>query len=191
MQQKNSALLILIAVVFVSILVMIIPTFGSKNISRVSLNKKLNLDLILNDDKDIKLIFFGYSACPDICSPRLEAINNYYKSIDKSNKNRIGVEFLDISSPIDKSLPQRYAEFFNINFKGIYLDLNILREYTKAFEVYFSKSLLNETEYDHTGNLYVVKKTNNSKYLRYIYNSYPYDFEQINKDIKGLLDESY
>ncbi len=189
MRKKLYATLMLTLVVVVSVGVMIVPTFFTKGVSRVVLHKELNLPLILDDEKDIKLLFFGYSGCADICTPRLSTIDEFYKTLDKKTRKRVGVEFLDISVPLEKDLPQRFAEFFNPDFKGIYLSNDVLRVYTRAFNVYFSKSLIDKTEYDHTTNIYLLKKTKNKKELRYIYNSYPYDFKQINLDIKELLNE--
>ena len=82
MKTKLQSASMLILVVVVSILIMIIPTFFTKGISRVSLNKEVNLPLILDDEKDIKLLFFGYSGCTDICTPRLYSIDKFYKNMD-------------------------------------------------------------------------------------------------------------
>ena len=100
---------------------MIIPTLFTDGISRVSINKEFDLPLILNDEKDIKIIFFGYSGCTDICTPRLYAINELYKTLDTKTKKRVGVEFVDISAPYDETMPSKFAKFFNSEFKGIYL----------------------------------------------------------------------
>lgn len=189
MKTKLLSASMIVLVVLVSILIMIIPTFFTKGISRVALNKEVSLPLILNDDKDVKLLFFGYSGCSDVCTPRLQSLNNFFETLDENMKKKVGVEFLDISVPNDNELPSRFAQFFNPNFKGIFLSSDILREYTKMFNVFFAQSLMDETEYDHTANIYILKKTQNKKELRYIYNSYPYDFKQINSDIKGLLNE--
>jgi len=189
MNTKLLSASMLILVVVVSLLIMIIPTFFTKGISRVALKKEVNLPLILNDDKDIGVLFFGYSGCSDICTPRLQSLNKFYETLDANARHRVKVEFLDISVPNDNELPSRFAQFFNPDFKGIYLDNTVLRAYTKMFDVYFSQSLIDETEYDHTTNIYIVKRTQNKKELRYIYNSYPYDFKQINSDIRGLLNE--
>ena len=189
MKQKLISTSILLLVIFVSVLVMIIPTFFTKGISRVTLNKEVNLPLILNDEKDIKVLFFGYAGCTDVCTPRLQSLSKFYETLDKDIKKRVGVEFLDISVPADKLLPLRFAEYFNPDFKGIYLANNILRDYTKEFDVYFAQSLIDKSEYDHTSNIYVLKKSQNKKELRYIYSSYPYDFKQINLDIRSLLNE--
>lgn len=189
MKKKLLPASMLILVVMVSILIMVIPTFFTKGISRVTLNKEVNLPLILNDDKDVKLLFFGYSGCTDICTPRLQSLNTFFKTLDPDIKQKVGLEFLDISVPYDEELPSRFAQFFNPNFKGIFLSSNIVREYTRMFDVFFSQSLMDEAEYDHTANIYILKKSQNKKELRYIYNSYPYDFKQINSDIRGLLNE--
>jgi protein SCO1/2 len=179
----------LLLIIAVSILIMVLPTLFTKNISRISSGKVIDLPLILNDEKEIKLLFFGYSGCINICTPRLQAINELYSALDEETKKRVGVEFLDISVPDDTTLPAEFAFSFNKEFKGIYLSQEILRTYTKEFKVFFSPSLIDKIEFDHTSNLYLVKKSKNKKEIRYIYNAYPYDFEQIKLDIKDLLNE--
>lgn len=188
MKRFHSALIIIL-VLSVSVLVMILPTFMTKGISRVELHQELQLPLILNDEKDIKILFFGYAGCVDICTPRLQDLATFYATLDEKTKKRVSLEFLDISRPADANLPDSFAKFFNNNFKGIYLDDTILRTYTKAFRVYFSQSLLDEKEFDHSANLYLVKKNKDKKELRYIYSAYPFDFEQITLDIEELTNE--
>ena len=64
-----------------------------------------------------------------------------------------------------------------------------MRDYTKEFEVYFSQSLFDKEEYNHTDNLYLVQKREGKKFIRYLYNTNPYNFKQIEIDIKELLNE--
>ncbi|MEA3371817.1 MAG: SCO family protein [Campylobacterota bacterium] len=189
MKKRLHSTSLLILVVIVSVLIMIIPTFFTKGISRTSLNKEFNLPLILNDEKDVKLVLFGYSGCSDICTPRLYSLNELFETLDKNTSSQVGIEFLDISTPHDSSLPSRFAAFFNPDFKGIYLPQTQLRDYTKAFDIYFAQSFMDKTQYDHSANIYLVKKTKNKKELRYIYSAYPYDFKQIRLDIEELLNE--
>ena len=187
--KKVHSSLIIVLVLIVSVLVMILPTFFTKGVSRVELRQELQLPLILNDDKDIKILFFGYAGCADVCTPRLQDLATFYSTLDKETKKRVGLEFLDISLPADKSVTHSFANFFNKNFKGIYLSEDVLRTYTKAFRVYFAQSLLDEREFDHSTNLYLIKKNKNKKELRYIYSSYPFDFKQIILDIEELKNE--
>jgi len=189
MSKKIYSITLIILVTIISVLIMVIPTFFTKNISRVKVDTEIKLPLILNDNKNIKIIFFGYAGCVDICTPRLFDLAKFYESLDNSIKNKIGIEFVDISIPEDKTLPQDFAQIFNKDFKGIYLNEKNLRQYTKAFSVYFSKSLLDKTEFDHSTNIYLVKRDNNKKKIRYIYNSYPYNFKLLETDIKELINE--
>lgn len=176
-------------VIFFSGFVVILPTFTTNNISKIALDKEIDLPLILNDEKEIKFIFFGYSGCRDICTPRLHSLQIFYNTLDTNLKNKIGVEFIDISTPQDTTLPDRFATFFHEDFKGIYLDADIRREYTKAFNVYFAPSINDKTEFDHTAALYMVQKKSDKKIIKFVYNAYPYDFKQIQIDIKELLNE--
>jgi protein SCO1 len=189
MFKKITAPLLLLLVVSLSGLIMIIPTFFTKNISRISLEQTITLPLILDNNKTIQLIFFGYAGCTDVCTPRLQAIADFYKTLDSDLQQKVEVVFLDISTPTNKNLPSEFAEAFHPLFKGIYLNANVLRTYTKSFNVYFSKSLLDKTEYNHTANLYMAIKNKNKKNLRYIYTAYPYKFSQIFSDLKELLHE--
>lgn len=190
MKKKVSSLLLILGVILFSFLIMLLPTFFTSGVSRVSINKEINLPLILDDEKDIKFIFFGYSGCVDICTPRLEALNKIYGLLSSNMRDRVGVEFLDISMPYDKALPDSFAKSFNNDFKGLYLDNKVLREYTRAFDVFFSKSLLDDYEFDHTAHLYIVQKRSGKKMIRYIYSAYPYDEKQILEDIKELMNET-
>lgn len=190
MTQKRAYGIFFIALLIViSIAIMIIPSFATQNVSRHTLNKKIDLPLIASNNKDVNIVFFGYSGCAKICTPRLMELAKFYETFSKEKKERIGVEFIDISSPKEKELPENFATSFNKNFQGIYLNQEILRDYTKAFSVYFSPSLMNNGEFEHTANLYLVKKTGEKKEIRYMYNAHPYDFKQINSDIEELLNE--
>lgn len=187
MSRKIHSVILVSLALLTSIAVMIVPSYFTRGISRTEVNKKIDLPLLLNDDKKVKLVFFGYSGCQDICTPRLHSLSKFYNALDKETKKKFGVTFIDISNPLDKSLPSRFATYFNPDFKGLFLDKKSARLYARAFDVFFSKSLLDKHEYNHTSNLYLVTKKNRHKRIRYIYTAYPYDYKQIKSDIQRLL----
>ncbi len=182
-------LLYIILAILISAAVMVVPTFRSQGISSVKVDKEFTLPLILEDRKDIKLVFFGYSGCDDICTPHLNSIDKLYRRLTPAEQQRVGVEFVDISSPHDVTLPERFARFFNDSFKGIYLKSDEVRKYTRVFGVYFAPSLDGSGSIDHTASLYLVQKRDGRKYLRAIYSAYPYDETGILADIKELTNE--
>lgn len=189
MKQKLTASLLVLLVLFVSVAVVILPTFFTKGISRIELRQDLELELILDKNHEIELVFFGYAGCNKICTPRLEELGQWYAKLPDETQGHLGLKFLDISTRQEKDLSDDFAKAFHPKFEGVFLDKDIIRLYTKAFNVYFSKSLMDKNELDHTAHLYLVKRDNDQKQLRFIYTAYPYDFKQIRSDIEELIHE--
>ena len=189
MKSKFTPLLLILLVILISILMMTLPSFNSKEFSRIELRQDLNLDLVLDSKQDVELIFFGYAGCVDVCTPRLEALGKWYATLSPRLTGRAGLKFLDLSVPEDRSLPDHFAKAFHNKFTGIFLEQSLLGVYARAFSVYFSQSLLDENEMDHTTHLYLIKRDKEEKQLRFIYTAYPYDFTQIQADIEELIHE--
>lgn len=189
MKRYTPAIILVLLVFITSVFTMIIPSFYTKGISRVELRQDLSLEHVCEDEQEIELLFFGYAGCADVCTPRLEILGQWYETLSQQIKKHARVKFLDLSVPQDTTLPDSFAKTFHPDFKGVFLDDHILRTYTKTFSVYFSRSLLDDTQMDHTAHLYLIKRDDKGKQLRYIYTAFPYDFLQIQSDIQGLIDE--
>jgi len=188
--KKLYGFILALLIIFLSIFIVVAPTFFSKDIARASVDEVIDFDLLLEGESKIELVFFGYSGCAKICTPRLQDLSKYYNSLNSQMRDKLSVVFLDISQPEDKNLPKDFAAHFHEDFKGIYLSNDNLRVYTKAFQVYFAQSLFDPQEFNHSSNLYLITKNKGIKKLRYIYNAYPFDFKQITLDIKDLMNES-
>jgi protein SCO1/2 len=189
MRRKLLGVFLLVLALLVSFGVMFAPTLFTKNVSRIEINQNFELERILSDEKKVELLFFGYAGCADICSPRLASLAAFYEGLAPKTKSALGLRFIDISSPGDKTLSQRFAEYFHKDFVGVYLEGGSLREYTKLFGVFFAPSLSEAMEFDHTAHLYLVGKKGNVKKIHYVYSAYPYDFSQIQQDIEELINE--
>jgi protein SCO1/2 len=189
MKRFIPALVLIFLVLMISVFIMIMPSFYTEGVSRFELKEDLSLELVCEDKQDIELVFFGYAGCTDVCTPRLENLGKWYDTLSQKTKEHVRVKFLDLSVPQDKTLPDNFAKAFHPDFKGVFLDDDILRVYTKTFSVYFAKSLIDDTQMDHTTNLYLIKRDDKRKQLRYIYTAFPYDFAQIESDIQGLIHE--
>ena len=187
-KKKILAFGIIVASLLSSVLIVILPTFFSNTTSRIELKESLSLERVL-EKTDIELLFFGYTGCLDICTPRLQDLATWYDKLPQKLQENITVSFIDLAVPKDKEVPTLFAQSFHPKFNAIFLPKNLLLTYTKALSVYFSPSLFNEGEIDHSAHLYVLAKGSKGKYLRFIYSAYPYDFKQITSDIKGLIHE--
>lgn len=189
MKKKILALTLFIVTILLSIVIVISPSFTGKSLSYVELHQELTLDYVLNGQEDVELIFFGYAGCLAVCTPRLHKLQEWYKTLSPQEQKRVTLKFFDLSIPLDHQTPDIFVKSFHPNFKGVYLNEKVIRDYTKLFSVYFAKSFINEGEIDHSTYLYIVKRTQGLKELRAIYTSYPYDFAYLSDKIKGLLNE--
>lgn len=189
MRSKITKVSLVLLVILVSVLVMALPSFKTKELSRIVLAQEIDLDLILDTDRDIELVFFGYAGCADVCTPRLIDLGKWYALLPEKMRKKVGVKFLDLSVPEQKDLPMEFAQAFHPDFQGVFLSEKELRRYTKAFSVYFSSSLTRQNEFNHTALLYLLKRDDKGKKLRFVYSAYPYDFQQIKSDIEELTHE--
>ena len=189
MKKNSIPALLVFLLLTASVLIMVSPTFFSKDLSRIELKQDLQLDLVLSEKYDLELVFFGYAGCVDVCTPRLDDLAKWYTSIPNDTQEKVNVKFIDLSVPEDTELPATFAKAFHKDFTGVFLDESVLRIYSKAFGVYFSTSLMDENEIDHTTHLYLVKRDATGKKLRFIYTAYPFDFKQIQSDIEELSNE--
>ncbi len=190
MVKRNiTGIFLVFALILFSLVLIALPTFFTETTGRHALNKQVSLPVIEQQKKPILLIFFGYTGCIDVCTPRLEQIAQIHRSLSDELKENTQFLFFDISAPIDPVLPDEFAKAFHKSFQGFGFDNEELFEYTRAFDVYFARSLSDINEYDHTSHLYIVKKAKKGYYIRFVYHAYPYDDKLITNDLKALLDE--
>ena len=139
------------------------PQIYSSN-SSGRIDKEIDIDFkyLKDETSDIVLLYFGYVGCDTICVPSMTEINEIYNKIN--NKN-VKVYFINLLVNLDQNLPQLFAEHFNENFKGIYLDKKELLKVTSQLNVVFSKSLVDKYELNHAGYLYILQKNNTNNGL--------------------------
>ena len=163
------------------------PQIYSSN-SSGRIDKEIDVDFkyLKDETSDIVLLYFGYVGCDTICVPSMTEINEIYNKIN--NKN-VKVYFINLLVNLDQNLPQLFAEHFNKNFKGIYLNKKELLKVTSKLNVVFSKSPVDKYELNHAGYLYILQKnnTNNGYKQKYIYTTRPFKQNMIVEDINNLL----
>ena len=163
------------------------PQIYSSN-SSGRIDKEIDVDFkyLQDETSDIVLLYFGYVGCDTICVPSMTEINEIYNKIN--NKN-VKVYFINLLVNLDQNLPQLFAEHFNKNFKGIYLNKKELLKVTSKLNVVFSKSPVDKYELNHAGYLYILQKnnTNNGYKQKYIYTTRPFKQNMIVEDINNLL----
>lgn len=160
--------------------------FLSNTQGKIEVDKKIEAHYI-NSDKKIVLLFFGYVGCTDACTPLLERLSALYESREfEAVREGVDIIFINITPEVQEYQPELFAKFFNPAFRGIYLSKKETLNIDRTFGMFFSRSMSDKTEVDHTDYLYLVKNDSNAKILKSIYSVHPFNKEKIIEDIKQL-----
>jgi protein SCO1/2 len=178
--------LLLIAVPFVQGLF-----FAQQTTGKIMINKPINAPYLKDTNKDLTLIFFGYVGCVRVCTPILHQLDDLYDSSAFAPlKPFVGVSFINLMPELGTNQPQAFAESFNPQFEGVYLTQKELMGIDREFSVFFSKSLSEKGEIDHSDHLYLIEREKSGTVvLKNIYTTHPINKALIVSDIQKLLNE--
>ncbi len=186
---------IILAVVFFIILLMAIPLFQAflfthQTSGKIIVEKQVDNSFFKHPSKNLSLVFFGYVGCTKVCTPILYQLDSFYDSAEFSPlKPFVGVSFVNLMPDVQPDQPKAFAQSFNPNFEGIYLEQKELMGIDREFNLFFSKSLSEPSEIDHSDHLYLIEQKNGVVVLKYIYSTHPINRELIISDIKRTLSE--
>lgn len=186
---------IILAAIFFIILLIVLPLlqallFSQHTSGKIEVDQPLNAPYLKNSSKDLSLVFFGYVGCTKVCTPILHQLNGFYDSPEFAPlKPFVGLSFVNLMPEVMPDQPTAFAKSFNSDFEGIYLEQNELMGIDREFNLFFSKSLSNPTEIDHSDHIYLIERKNGIVILKYIYTTHPINKSLIIEDIKRLLKE--
>lgn len=187
---------IVLSVFLFIMMILVIPTvqsllFASHTTGKMIIEKELVAPYLQASDKDMMLVFFGYVGCVKVCTPILQELDKLYDSKEfESNKGRVDLIFVNLMPELEPDQPDLFAKSFNPLFKGVYLTQKQLMSLDRELGVYFSKSIKDTGEIDHSDNLYLVKKQKDGTLiLKSIYSMHPLKSEMLISDIEKMSKE--
>ena len=147
----------------------------------------------LSDSEKIKIIFFGFLNCPDICPTALSEISGLLKKLEKLSDN-IDPIFITVDPTRDtQKLLKNYLSFFDERIIGLTGSQDQIEKVANQYHVYYSYQNKDEVEnytVNHTANMYLVDKNNKVEKIFIPGTPFPEFFKYINrylmKDIKNL-----
>jgi len=116
----------------------------------------------------VKVVFFGYTFCPDVCPLTLANMKSVYDTLKEDERTKTA--FIFISVDPERDTPERLAAYvgaFNPAFYGIHIPEDKLTQVKKEYGVYAEKNVLSASQsaadylVDHTAFVYVIDKENN------------------------------
>jgi len=138
--------------------------------------------------KDVALVFFGYTHCPDVCPAAMFVLQKVYEKLG-DKKDRVAVVFISVDPERDTpEVVSEYAKYFNPEFIGLTGTPEEIKEVAKHYMVYYEKvKKTGENDYlvDHTANIYLITK---DEKIKLIYSPKSQKPDWIAKDIEKILD---
>ncbi len=187
---------IVLPIFFFIVMILIIPAvqamlFAGHTTGKMVIEKELDAPYLQGSDKDMMLVFFGYVGCVKVCTPILQELDKLYDSKEfAKNKGNVDLMFVNLMPELEPDQPDIFAKSFNPSFKGVYLTQKQLMSLDRELGVYFSKSIGDTAEIDHSDNLYLVEKQKNGTLiLKSIYSMHPLKSETVISDIVKLSKE--
>lgn len=141
----------------------------------------------------VKLVFFGYTSCPDVCPITLSTIQGVFKRLSPEDQKRVAMIFVSVDPDRDTAEKMaKYVAAFDPAFYGVHVDPALLTDLKKGYNVYAEKHVevgkpIDPVNYfvDHTSAIFVIDKDNK---LREIFpNDSPIDNYVI--DVQHLLNQ--
>ena len=152
-----------------------------------------NNEYSLSDSSNVKLIFFGFLNCPDICPTSLSDVSNLLKKLGGLAKN-IDPIFITIDPSRDTpELMKNYISFFDKRIIGLTGTQEEIEAVSNQYHVYYSyqdKEENNNYTVNHTANMYFLDTGNDVEKIFIPGTPFTEFYKYINrymlKDIKNL-----
>lgn len=118
---------------------------------------------------NIRLMFFGFTSCPDICPTTLQKLSRAVKDLPESAREDVKIIFVSVDP--NRDTPERiksYVEFFDDGIIGLTGPEKNLRDLSKRYRTTFGYEDPDEKgNYDvsHSGAVYVFDRKGQARLL--------------------------
>ena len=122
------------------------------------------IDLFNPEDKRIRLVYFGFTQCPDVCPTSLAVLAAALKAIPQQQQDKLWPIFITLDpdrDTADKSA--QYAAYFNPSITGATGTTQQIKALADKYGVLYIKNELENSEIkyviDHNSYFYFLKPT--------------------------------
>jgi len=92
--------------------------------------------LASSTDKDLTLVFFGYTHCPDVCQTVMASLASAMTRLDQRDRDRVAVVFVTTDPARDtESVLRRYLDHFDPKFIGLTGKLDTISQVAKPLGI--------------------------------------------------------
>lgn len=137
----------------------------------------------------IRILYFGFTFCPDVCPTSLTKLIRLFKNFSEEERNQILPVFISVDYKRDNAQRvDRYTKYYSSSIVGLAGTKEKIEAVAKQFGVYFKMTKQDESALrytiDHTSRYFLVDK--NGDFL----NSYSTSDQEFVKALRKLLEKS-
>ncbi|KJY75139.1 SCO family protein [Vibrio nigripulchritudo] len=113
-------------------------------------------------DSRVRVIYFGFTRCPDVCPTSLAMLAGALNQLDDADKQQFRPLFISLDPERDApQLASEYASYFHKDIEGLSAPLDVTKPLASKYGVIFRKTELEDSalEYtlDHSSYFYFLK----------------------------------
>jgi protein SCO1/2 len=157
-----------------------------KDLSVVNKNTPVKNEFINSFTDEGLIVFFGYVGCNTVCTPRLSELSLVLNNIADETRNKFQFIFINLKYSKYDDQADLFVKSFNDGFKGYTLSEEKTKKLAREFGSYYSVSLLDKNEINHSNNLYFLKKNKKKFILKAIYTNPKVDRYDLEKILKRI-----
>lgn len=121
-----------------------------------------SVDIFSSTDARIRIVYFGFTRCPDVCPTSLAMLAAAMKQVEPNDLDRIRPMFITLDPDRDSGDDaQKYAHYFHPNIEGYSGSLSTISSLAQRYGVIFQKTELKDSKLaytiDHSSYFYFIK----------------------------------
>ncbi|GLR06661.1 photosynthetic protein synthase I [Vibrio hyugaensis] len=120
------------------------------------------VDIFDTSDDRIRVVYFGFTRCPDVCPTSLAMLAGALNQIDDAQKAQLRPMFISLDPERDEAdASAKYAHYFHPMIEGLSAPLDVTTPLAHKYGVIFRKTELEGSELkytlDHSSYFYFLK----------------------------------
>ncbi|MCR9940622.1 SCO family protein [Vibrio owensii] len=120
------------------------------------------VDIFDTSDDRIRIVYFGFTRCPDVCPTSLAMLAGALNQIDDAQKAKLRPMFISLDPERDEAdASAKYAHYFHPMIEGLSAPLDVTTPLAHKYGVIFRKTELEGSELkytlDHSSYFYFLK----------------------------------
>lgn len=120
------------------------------------------VDIFDTSDDRIRIVYFGFTRCPDVCPTSLAMLAGALNQIDDAQKAQLRPMFISLDPERDEAdASAKYAHYFHPMIEGLSASLDVTTPLAHKYGVIFRKTELEGSELkytlDHSSYFYFLK----------------------------------